>query len=224
MGATLRIAAAASLSDVLPPLLDEFARLNDCSYQVSFGGSGELAAQVRHGATYDLLFLASWELVKELEHKQLVVPPCVVGPSNQLVLVTSTKENNAHADFRFADLDSSKLAIGSIGVPAGDYARRWIVSSIPELTAQLVEFPHVRSVLAAVEQQSCAAGFVYLTDLDGRSELQILARANLDLVKAYGIAVLHGSAHQQTARTLAEWLAQQHHAWLRAGFQEPPKR
>jgi len=212
--ATLRIAAASSLGDVLPPMLEAFSNEFSTGYEVSYGGSGELAAQVRHGAPFDLVFFASFDSVSRLAADGLLQSEVVIGPRNRLVLVRHTDS--------VLDIDS-RLGIGGLGVPAGDYARKWISTSLDAYRAhELVEFPHVRSVLAAVENRTCAAGFVYSTDIVGRIDLVVVAADQATTTAAsYGLGVLATSSQAAAAAQLADWLMQQESTWRHAGFTMP---
>ena len=82
--ATLRIAAASSLGDVLPPMLGAFNTEYPTNYEVSYGGSGDLAAQIRHGAPFDLVFFASFDAVVRLAADGLLQSEVVTGPLNSL--------------------------------------------------------------------------------------------------------------------------------------------
>ncbi|WP_264752956.1 substrate-binding domain-containing protein [Psychrobacter sp. ENNN9_III] len=60
---TLRIAAAANLSDVLPEIIDGYQASSDLSAQnihdidVTYASSGKLYAQITAGAPYDIFFI-----------------------------------------------------------------------------------------------------------------------------------------------------------------------
>ena len=72
----------------------------------------------------------------------------LIGPSDPLAATLS--DSIAEAE---------RVCIGTLGVPAGDYARIWLDEEGLTLDT-LVEFGHVRAVLAAVESGSCDLGFV----------------------------------------------------------------
>lgn len=62
VGTSIRIAAAANLSDVLPKIIDSYKADNNLPNQeieVTFGSSGKLYAQVMAGAPYDLFLSAN---------------------------------------------------------------------------------------------------------------------------------------------------------------------
>jgi molybdenum ABC transporter molybdate-binding protein len=195
-------------------MLEAFNTEYPTNYEVSYGGSGDLAAQIRHGAPFDLVFFASFDAVVRLAADGLLQSEVVTGPLNSLVLVR-------HPD-SVLGVDS-RLGIGGLGVPAGDYARKWISTSLDAYRAhELVEFPHVRSVLAAVESRTCAAGFVYSTDIVGRTDLVVIAADQpATTAVSYGLGVLTTSSQAVPAAQLAAWLMHQESTWRHAGFTMP---
>ena len=79
--APLRLGAAASLSDVLPELL------GSAEVEVVYGGSGALAAQLRHGAPFDALLLADPAALAQTARAGLTDPP-IGAFANRLVMVS----------------------------------------------------------------------------------------------------------------------------------------
>lgn len=65
----LRVAAAADLMPVLPPLLKRFTRQTGIPVLVSWGSSGEEAVAIRHGAPYDLFLSADSAYPESLAEK-----------------------------------------------------------------------------------------------------------------------------------------------------------
>ena len=69
---TLRIAAAANLSDVLPNIIDSYQTDNNISNQdnldieVTYASSGKLYAQIKAGAPYDIFLSANQEFPAKL--------------------------------------------------------------------------------------------------------------------------------------------------------------
>ena len=216
----LRIAAAASLGDVLPTLLEQWSAQTQVSFEVTFAGSGELAAQTRHGAPFDLLFLASQAPLRDLHELGLLQSRVLAGPSNRLVWLRHSGES-VH----------QRVAIGSPGVPAGDAARAWLeaqptrfsdstVAAVTQSDLSLIEFPHVRSVLAAVESGACSYGFVYATDVQSTSSnTRVLFSDDRPKGRVvYGFAVPKRASFPSQAQQLAHWLQRQQDAWHAAGF------
>ena len=97
---TLRIAAAANLSDVLPSIIDSYQANNTVSTQdidVTYASSGKLYAQIQAGATYDVFLSANQEfpakLAKEKEgsHSNEITHPPFTYAQGQLALYSVTK-------------------------------------------------------------------------------------------------------------------------------------
>ena len=74
---TLRIAAAANLSDVLPSIVDSYQADNSVSEQdaldidVTYASSGKLYAQIRAGAPYDIFLSANQEFPARLADESI---------------------------------------------------------------------------------------------------------------------------------------------------------
>jgi len=222
--ADLRLAAAASLSEVLPPLLAEFEQERGVEVEVVFGGSGALVAQFRHGAPFDALLLAGMGPAAQAQvgaGALEVLEPDVLG--NFVVLVAKPgwppAQDPGRSTLRgqWRALAGKRVAIGGDGVPAGAYARAWMGRARLDADAvELVPMEHVRAVLAAVESGACAAGFVYFSDALPRPELPLLGA---DLVVGEPVAarfpLLLDSDAGPSARAQASALLE--HLQLREG-------
>lgn len=70
---TIRIAAAANLSDVLPDIIEGYKvakNLPDQEIEITFASSGKLYAQIQAGAPYDIFLSANQEFPKKLAEAQ----------------------------------------------------------------------------------------------------------------------------------------------------------
>ena len=110
----LRVSAASSLKGALTAYAGEGVAL-------SFGGSDQLAAQIRQGARPDVYAAADPALPRRLHAEGLVEPP-VVFAANELVLAVPAHGAKVGS---VDDLERPgvRLAVAAEGVPAGDYAR-----------------------------------------------------------------------------------------------------
>ncbi|MBH0005691.1 molybdate ABC transporter substrate-binding protein [Psychrobacter sp. SWN149] len=97
---TLRIAAAANLSDVLPSIIDAYQadnHLTESDIDVTYSSSGKLYAQIIAGAPYDIFLSANQEfpakLAKEKEgsHLNNITHPPFSYAQGQLALYSVTK-------------------------------------------------------------------------------------------------------------------------------------
>jgi len=62
----VRVAVASNFSSTMNALVEEFEATQPYQVKVSYGSSGKLYAQIKHGAPYDLFFSADQALPKEL--------------------------------------------------------------------------------------------------------------------------------------------------------------
>ncbi len=124
---TLRIAAAANLSDVLPNIIDSYQTDSNMSNQdnldieVTYASSGKLYAQIKAGAPYDIFLSANQEFPAKLsdDKRDKSVQPFTYT-RGQLALYSVTKPLN---DFTPASLldaftsasftDDSKISIAN---------------------------------------------------------------------------------------------------------------
>jgi molybdate transport system substrate-binding protein len=199
----LTVYAAASLTDVLPRI--------DARERYSFGGSNQLAFQIRQGAPADVFMSASPEFTRALYRDRLVERPhrfC----SNKLVLAVP-RSNPAGLltvfDLRRKDV---KLVVGTARVPVGSYTREVLrkLGMTSVLTKVVSEEPDVKSIVGKLALGQAEAGFVYTTDV----------RAASDRVRAirippwaqpkvhYEVAVVRSSEHRAAARAWVARLSQ----------------
>jgi molybdate transport system substrate-binding protein len=191
---TIKILAAASLTDVFPQI--------DKSQQYSFAGSDALAAQIRLGAPADVFASANTTLPNSLYAQGLVEKP-VVFTTNKLVLVVP-KSNPAGIKTVF-DLKKKgiKLIIGTATVPIGSYTRTILrnLALTSVLSNVVSQETDVRSILSKVALAEADAGFVYVTDAktvaDKVTVITLPAWAQPPV--RYGIAVIKSTSSRADA-------------------------
>jgi molybdate transport system substrate-binding protein len=192
--ATIKVLAAASLTDVFPQI--------DKSQQYSFAGSDALAAQIRLGAPADVFASANTTLPNALYAQGLVEKP-VVFTTNKLVLVVP-KSNPAGIKTVF-DLKKKgiKLIIGTATVPIGSYTRTILRNlALSSVVSNVVsQETDVRSILSKVALGEADAGFVYVTDAktvaDKVTVITLPAWAQPPV--RYGIAVIKSTSSRADA-------------------------
>jgi molybdate transport system substrate-binding protein len=159
----LVVFAASSLSAVA----DEI----DPSAEAVFGGSNDLAAQIRDGAKAGVFLSASAEPLEELRAQGLVDAPAVFA-SNRLVIIVPAK--NAADITHIADLTrpAVKLILGAEGVPIGDYARESLaLAGLGAALDNVVSLEEdVKGVVGKVALGEADAGIVYATDATAAGE------------------------------------------------------
>jgi molybdate transport system substrate-binding protein len=164
--------AAASLTNVLQDLGDEFTNDSSIPVQFSFAASSTLARQIENGSPADLFFSADIEWMDYLQTRKLIDAATrhdVLG--NQLVLIAPLDSKvvlKIEPHFALAaTLGKGRLATGDPdSVPVGRYAHEALsnLGVWDEVSARLVRADSVRSALAFVDRGEAVLGIVYATD------------------------------------------------------------
>jgi molybdate transport system substrate-binding protein len=152
----LTVFAASSLGEVLPAI--------DSTARYSFGGSDELAAQIRSGAPADVYASASPKYPAELHSEGIVAAPRVFATNSLVTIVRRGFPGGLASLTR----PGAKIVIAAQGVPAGDYAREALRSLGLEAVLENVvsEETDVKGVVSKVALGEADAGFVYATDVE----------------------------------------------------------
>jgi len=187
----LSVFAAASLRDALP-------RVNEDARYV-FGGSSQLAVQLRDGADGDVFVSASSSVADRLALDGVVEEPVVVA-SNRLVVVAP--RDGAVSTLLDLTRPGIKLVLGAVGVPAGDYAREALPrAGLDAALRNVVSLEDdVRGVVAKVALGEADAGVVYATDVDSAEG----ALRAVELPEAAQPAITYVAAVVATSRRVEE--------------------
>ncbi len=179
---SLLVYCAASLTDVVTELKNDFEEETGASLKLSFASSGTLARQIENGADPALYISANKKWFDYLEEKSLLVPGTgkeIAG--NRMVLVAPTQSDLDAFPFSVEmDLPKTikgKLAIGDPQhVPAGIYAMQIIerLGWKSKLEPKLLTTVDVRSALMLVELGEADAGIVYKTDALKSDKVKII--------------------------------------------------
>lgn len=154
----LNVYAASSLRDAFPAITG--------APSYNFGGSDTLQAQIERGAPADVFASASPAEARALFKQGRCSRP-VTFATNVLVIIVP-KGNPGHVRSVYSLRSGGRrLAIGTSGVPVGDYTRRLLrrlhLSAVLRSNTVSQE-PDVASIVAKVALRSADAGFVYRTD------------------------------------------------------------
>jgi molybdate transport system substrate-binding protein len=163
--AEVRVFAAASLTDALREIAATYERTSRDRIVFNFGASSTLARQIEQGAPADLFLSADEEKMNALAKRGLVSARASVL-SNTLVIVVPRDGGRAIANARqLAQVSSLALAEPS-SVPAGIYAKQYLVAQQvwARLAPKVIPTDNVRAALAAVESGNVDAAIVYKTD------------------------------------------------------------
>ncbi|MGX6450114.1 molybdate ABC transporter substrate-binding protein, partial [Patulibacter sp. S7RM1-6] len=200
---TLTVQAAASLTEALTACAKDYA---PAQVRLSFGGSDELAAQIRQGAGGDVLAAANTTIPAQLHEEGKVGAP-VDFAGNELVLAVPAENAKVGGLRDLVRDDDATLAIGSKTVPVGSYTRK-VLAKLPAADRKAIEArvrteePDVKSVLAKLQQGVVDAAFVYRTDvLATKGAVRAIALpAKLGPRGAYAAAVVAGTKRADAAR------------------------
>ena len=159
--------AAASLTEAVKEAAKGFEAATGHKVSFNFGGSNDLARQIRAGAPADLFFSADLAQMQALEKDGRVSPVDRIDVlSNALAIVVPAGSRAKIASA--ADLRGlGKLALASPeAVPAGVYAKQYLQAegAWDAVKDKVVPTLDVRAALAAVESGHVDAGIVYRTD------------------------------------------------------------
>jgi len=162
--APLRVAAAASLTDVLEPIAERFERSSGTHVELRFGGSSTLARQIEDGAPTDVFVSADSRWVTELIEHGLGRDRQTFATNRLVVIVPANASETPRGLRGLTTLEH--LAVAGPEIPAGAHARLALASEgmLDALTARIVSAPDVRGALAWVASGEAEVGMVYATD------------------------------------------------------------
>jgi molybdate transport system substrate-binding protein len=169
---TLIVFGAASLTNVLQDLGDDFTKETSIAVKFSFAASSTLARQIENGAPADIFMSADSDWMDYLQTRHLIQESTrrdVVG--NRLVLIApadSSVKLKIGPNFALAAaLGQGHLATGDpAAVPAGRYAQAALTTLgvWKEVEDRIVRADSVRSALTFVDRGEAPLGIVYETD------------------------------------------------------------
>jgi molybdate transport system substrate-binding protein len=214
------VAAAANLATVAGELAREFGRSSeDIRVIFSFGSSGNLAAQIRHGAPFDLYLPAARSFCLSLREEALIEGSCATYAKGVLVVLSRTLMPPDHtAGVRgqggladLADLADSRIRI--IAIPNPEIAPYGLAARQALQSAGLWEMLEPRMVLAnsvshalqLVASENAEMGLVALSLVKGRYPY---LRVDESLYKPIEqtVGVLAGSRKKEMATAFAGFL------------------
>ncbi len=202
-GRPVTVFAAASLTNVLQKIGDDFTRATGVPVRLSFAASSVLARQIEAGASADVFVSADQEWMDYLDQRGLIDKATrrnVVG--NRLVLVApaaSPLQLKIAPGFAIAAaLGKGRLATGDPdSVPVGRYARQALTTLgvWNDVADRLVRAEDVRHALMFVARGEVPLGIVYETDarMDPRVRVIDTFPNGTHLPIAYPVAATKGS-------------------------------
>jgi molybdate transport system substrate-binding protein len=198
------------MTTALEECAPRFGDRENADVKLSFGGSDELAAQIRQHAPVDVYAAANTKLPDQLYSDDLLDQP-VAFATNEFVLAVP-KDSEIRS---VQDLTSSgtKIAVGSESVPIGSYTRETLAKLPPDQEKAILanvrsNEPDVKGIVGKVTQGAADAGFVYVTDVNaaGDDMKAIELPAELQPQVSYGAGVVTESKQPELAQGFVDGL------------------
>lgn len=213
------VLAAASLTEVLPRI--------DPDARSSFGGSSQLAQQIRQGAPADVFLSASPRYTQDLYVAGLVRKPVAFATNSLVLIVPRSNPAGLRSVGDLARRKELKLVVAGAKVPIGLYTREVLkrLGMLRVLRKAVSQETDVKGVVAKVALGEADAGFVYATDVRpvaGKVKaIALPVRAQPTVL--YEAAVVASSRHLAAAQDLVISLlgADGRRELRRAGFGIP---
>lgn len=185
---TLRIMAAASLSDAFHEIAEAFEYKTGTKTTIYTAGSTTLATQLEEGAEADVIGLANEQTLERVIISGRVANDALVQifATNHMVIVTP--KGNPASISSFKDLPDALLAICAPAVPCGVLSYK-LAERKEVVLKPTSEEPSVRSVRTKVELGEVDAGLIYITDITTNMEVIRIQDAE-DVFTRYPIVVL----------------------------------
>lgn len=213
---TVRIYAAASLTDVLEEVATAYEASHDVDIVGIYASSSTAARQIANGAPADLYFSANEQWMDWLAGQQITLRQrsnllhnrlALIAPNNSR-LPTITPGNGP--DLLSLLKSGERLSIGDPDhVPVGLYAKQALISlgEWQALAPRLAPANNVRAALVLVERGEVPLGIVYQTDAmasDKVRQLGLFPETNHTPI-TYPIAIVNPKANEATVR-FRHWL------------------
>jgi molybdate transport system substrate-binding protein len=198
----LNLFAASSLTEAVREVAAGFEKTTGHKVVFNFGGSNDLARQIRAGAPADVFFSADAAQMEGLVSAGFVRARDRVDVlSNALVVVVPNA--SATRITAASDLTSvRRLALADPeAVPAGVYARRWLEKAgvWNAVKERVVPALNVRAALAAVESGNVDAAVVYRTDAAISKEVKVAFTAPREDMPAIAYSLAPVAASKKAA-------------------------
>ena len=227
---TLTIAAASDLQFALPQIISAYTRATANIVKVTYGSSGNLAAQIANGAPFDLLLSADATYPRDLINKGQAAPDSLTFYARGALVVWFA---SGSSDATVAALDSASIRHIAIAnpkhAPYGRAAEAALRSAgiYEKVSSKLVLGENIAQTVQFVDSGNADAGLVALSLLQGsRTEhrgvwKEVLLDSYPPLNQA-GVVTVHGAQNPAAREFLAFLKSAESQAILqRFGFKTP---
>jgi molybdate transport system substrate-binding protein len=153
------VLAAASLTEVVPKI--------DPDALVSFGGSNQLAQQIRQGFPFDVFLSASPLYTQALAGEGLVRKPVAFATNSLVLIVPKANPARVATVGDLARRPKLRLVVAGARVPIGLYTREVLkrLGLLRVLRKAVSQESDVKGIVTKVALAEADAGFVYATDV-----------------------------------------------------------
>ncbi|CAH0313185.1 molybdate ABC transporter substrate-binding protein [Roseomonas sp. CECT 9278] len=223
--------AAASLTDALRLVGQDWAARGNPGPRFSFAASSALARQIDQGAPADIFVSADEAWMDHVQARGLIVNATRISPiGNALVLVAPRSDARDIPLARGTDLlallgPAGRIATGDPAhVPVGRYARAALtwMGQWDAIAPRLARADNVRGALLLVERGEAPFGIVYATDALASQRLRVagIFPAESHVPVTYPFALTRRAEGHAQARAFLAFAtgAGAQPAWRRFGF------
>lgn len=160
---SIRVLAAASLVDVLKPMVAAYRQANPgAKVQVDTGASSALVQKLRSGAKADVLITADEATMSKAVAGGVARDPKVVA-TNRLVIVVPKGNPGKVSDVRFFTVAGNRSVVCAREVPCGAAAEK-AIAAVGGTLHPISRATDVRAALGSVTSGEADAALVYATD------------------------------------------------------------
>ncbi|MCP9488094.1 MAG: molybdate ABC transporter substrate-binding protein [Gaiellaceae bacterium MAG52_C11] len=211
--------AAASLTESFPRIA--------AGARFQFGGSNQLALQIRQAAPADVFASASPLYTQQLYREGLVERPRMFATNSLVLAVPKRNPAGIRSVYDLAKRPELKLVVAGAKVPVGLYTREVLkrLELLRVLRKAVSQEPDVKGIVGKLALGEADAGFVYATDVRaaaGRLVAIPLPRRSQPTIR-YEVAVVRSTKNRAGAfELIADLLgADGRRELARAGFGLP---
>ena len=209
-GAQILVAAAASLSAVLPELVTAFEEESGVHVAVTTGASGQLAQQIREGAPVDVFLSADRAWVERLAAEQRIVAGTVaVYALGRLVLFQTAESRRIRAIGDLTDPRLRRIAIANPETaPYGRAARQALEAAgiLAAVEARIVIAENVRQTVQYIETSGVDVAFTAEALMQPGKGTWIVVPAELYDPIEQGLGVVANRPTESAARAFAAFV------------------
>ncbi len=207
----VHVSAAISLKEPMEELARSYEAAHPGTHIVlALGASGDLATQIERGAEVDLFASAADAPAGRLVEAGRASPSCVLA-RNSLVMIRRKDPALALVDWSTIATSTAveHVALGlSPSVPAGTYAESTLekLGVYRTIAPKVVRGANVRQVLDLVAKGEADVGFVYATDVRGRTDVTVVGEPPLSARPTIAYPLVQASNANADAQSFAKLL------------------